>query len=204
MEIQRQSALHACHIAAHAQLSNFSGWQLPAVYTEASAELAQARAAVGISDASYLSKLDIRGTAGEFAFSLPAKRWNLTRSHSLITSPEPIRVTSSPSVTDVTSVFGAILLAGPKSRDILQKLSTLNVRESAMPDGAARQTRLAHVNATVLRIDSEGLPGFLLLITRDVTEHVWHTLLHAGEAHSAQPFGAIAQKQWMGFRNDHA
>lgn len=204
MEIQRQSALHACHMAANVQLSSYSGWQLPAVYSEAAAELTRVRSFVGISDASYLSKLDIRGTAGEFACSLPAKLWNLTRSHSLVTSPEPIPFTPSAALTDVTSIYAAILLAGPQSRGVLQKLTTLNVRDTAMPDGAARQTRLAHVNATILRSDHERLPGFLLLITRDVAEHVWHTLLHAGEAYGAQPFGVIAQKQWMGFADDHA
>ena len=200
MEIQKQSALHACHIAQHAQLSSFSGWELPAAYTEATREIAQVRAAVGISDASYLSKLDIRGAAGAFAFSLPARRWNLTRSHSLITSPDAIPFTPSSLVTDVTSIYSAILLAGPQSRAILQKLTTLNVHEAAMPDGEARQTRLAHVNAMILRADSQGLPGFLLLITRDVAEHVWHTLLHTGESHGALPFGVVAQRQWMGIQ----
>ena len=85
-------------------------------------------------------------------------------------------------MTDVTSVYSAILLAGPKSREVLQKLTTLNVRESSMPEGAARQARLAHVNATILRSDCRGLPGFLILSTRDVAEHVWEALLHAGGA----------------------
>ena len=57
-----------------------------------------------------------------------------------------------------------------------------------MPEGDARQTRLAHVNATILRGE-----GFLILNTRDVAEHVWQALLHAG----ARPFGMIAQQQWM-------
>ena len=95
----------------------------------------------------------------------------------------------SSSVTDVTSIYSAILLAGPKSREVLQKLTTLNVRDAAMPEGAARQTRLAHVNATILRSE-----GFLILNTRDVAEHVWEALLHAG----ARPFGMVAQQQWMG------
>ncbi len=43
-----------------------------------------------------------------------------------------------------------------------------------MPEGAARQTRLAHVNATILRSD-----GWVILNTRDVAEYVWQTLLHA-------------------------
>ena len=126
-----------------------------------------------MSDVSYLRKLDVRG---QIPCAPPAKVWQLTSTHALITSTEPIPYAPSSNVTDVTSVYSAILLTGPTSRQILQKLTTLNVNESAMPIGSARQTRLAHVNAIILR-DQE---GFLLLNTRDVAVHVWEALTHAG------------------------
>jgi glycine cleavage system aminomethyltransferase T len=185
--MERQSALHHCHLEAHAQLKTFAGWQLPAWYSDPSSELEHVRSSAGISDVSYLSKLDVRGPASEFA--PPARLWKLTPAHALVTSPLPIDVVASSSVTDVTSIYSAILLAGPKSRDMLQKLTTLNVNDKAMPEGAARQTRLAHVNATILRGK-----GFLILNTRDVAEYVWQTLLHVG----AHPFGMVAQQNWMG------
>jgi sarcosine oxidase, subunit alpha len=184
--MERRSALHHCHLEAHAQLKTFSGWQLPAWYTNPSRELAQVCASVGISDVSYLSKLDLRGPAAEFP--LPARLWKLTPSHALVTSPLPIAFAASSSLTDVTSIYSAILLAGPKSREVLQKLTTLNVSDGAMPEGAGRQTRLAHVNATILRGE-----GWIILNTRDVAEYVWQTLLHVG----AHPFGMVAQR-WMG------
>jgi sarcosine oxidase subunit alpha len=121
----------------------------------------------------------------------------------LITSPLPGSIVSF-AVTDVTSVYSAILLAGPKAREVLQKLTTLNVREGSMLDGTARQTRVAHVNATILRSDCEGLPGFLILNTRDLAEHVWSALLHAGSEFDARPFGLVAQQQLMGFRHGDA
>ena len=185
--MERRSALHHCHLEAHAQLKTFSGWQLPAWYTNPSSELEQVRASVGISDVSYLSKLDLRGPAIEFP--LPARLWKLTPAHVLVTSPLPIPFVASSSLTDVTSIYSAILLAGPKSREVLQKLTTLNVSDGAMLEGAARQTRLAHVNATILRSE-----GWVILNTRDVAEYVWQTLLHVG----AHPFGMVAQQQWMG------
>jgi glycine cleavage system aminomethyltransferase T len=185
--MERQSALHRCHLQAHGQLKTFSGWQLPAWYTDPLSELEAVRASVGISDASHLCKFDLRGSAGEFP--PPARLWRLTPTHALVISPLPIGLAASTFVTDVTSIYSAILLAGPNSRDVLQKLTTLDVRDSAMPEGAARQTRLAHVNAIILRSKE-----FLILNTRDVAEHVWETLLHAG----ARPFGMLAQQQWMG------
>jgi len=198
MEAQRQSPLHRCHLEAQGHLQTFFGWQLPAWYAQPSSELEAVRASVGISDASYLFKLDLRGEAGALQVAAPARLWQLTPAHALITSPLPIGFAASASVTNVTSVFSAILLAGPKSREVLQKLTTLNVREEVMAEGAARQTRLAHVNATILRSDSAGLPGFLILNTRDVAEHVWEALLHAGRAFGARPFGVVAQQHWMG------
>lgn len=129
-----------------------------------------------LSHASDLRKLDVRG---EIAFAPPATQWQLTPQHALITSADPIPYAPSSAVTDVSSVYSAIRLAGPKSREILQKLTTLNVNESAMPVGAARQTRLAHVNAIILREQD----AFLILNTRDVALHVWEALTHAG----AQP-----------------
>ncbi|HET6217315.1 MAG TPA: hypothetical protein VFE27_09890 [Acidobacteriaceae bacterium] len=190
--MERRSALHGCHLGAGAQLNTFFGWQMPARYTDASSELAQVRTSVGISDASYLFKLDVRGPAPE---ALSGRVWTLTPTHSLITSSQPIDFAPSSLLTDLTSLYSAILLAGPKSRDTLQKLTTLNVSESAMPAGDARQTRLAHVNAIILAIilnDQSFDQGFLILNTRDVAEHAWQALLHAG----ASPFGMLAQQQW--------
>ena len=85
----------------------------------------------------------------------------------------------------------------PDLIEVLQKLTTLNVRDAAFADGAARQTRLAHVHATLLRYDCEVNPGFLILNTRDAAEHVWHSLMHAGGAFDVLPFGTMAQQQWM-------
>jgi glycine cleavage system aminomethyltransferase T len=186
--MERRSALHGCHLGAGAQLDTFFGWQLPASYTDASSELAQVRTSVGISDASYLFKLDVKfDVRGPVPEALSGRVWKLTPTHSLITSPQPVDFTPSSLVTDVTSVYSVILLAGPKSRETLQKLTTLNVSEAAMPAGDARLTRLAHVNAIILHDK-----GFLILNTRDVAEHVWQALLHAG----ASPFGVLAQQQW--------
>ena len=116
--MERHSALHQSHLDAHATLRTFYGWQMPAWYTEPSRELEQVRGSVGISDASYLTKFDVRGP---FSVSLPGRFWKLTPARTLITSPLPIDLLSSSSVTDITSTYSAILLAGPKSRDVLHK-----------------------------------------------------------------------------------
>ncbi len=198
-EPQLQSALHSRHLEAGAHLKIVSGWQMPAWYDHAPPrELEAVRQGVGVSDASYLTKLDLRGPAGELPAVPPVRVWVLTPNHALMTSPENIAFVPSASLTDVTSLYGALLLAGPRSRDVLHKLTTLNLRDEVFRNGAARQARLAHVNATILRVDNEHVPGYLLLHTRDVLEHVWHALLHAGKAFDARPFGVTAQQTWLG------
>ncbi len=169
-------------------MKTFFGWQLPAWYSEPSTELEEMRASVGISDASYLSKLDAPKSSRRSLH--PPGCGSLPLRTSLVTSPLPIDFVASSSVTDVTSIYSAILLAGPKSRQVLQKLTTLNVSDAAMPEGAARQTRLAHVNATILRSE-----GFLIL------EHPRCRASMYGKHCCTQartPSGMIAQQQWMG------
>jgi glycine cleavage system aminomethyltransferase T len=191
--MERLSGLHRCHLQAHASMKTFFDWQLPASYTDPESEIEQVRLSAGISDASYLTKLEIRGAMDQFP--APARVWKLTRAHGLVTSPLPITFAASPSITVVTSLYSAILLAGPRARQVLEKLTTLDVSAGAMPEGVARQARLAHVNAIILRSQD-----FFVLTTRDVAEHAWHALLHAG----ASPFGLIAQQQRLGLAHEGA
>jgi heterotetrameric sarcosine oxidase gamma subunit len=123
-----------------------------------------------------LQKLDVRG---EISVAAPAKVWQLTPRHALVTSTETIAYEPSWAVTDVSSVYSAVRLTGVNAKEVLQKLTTLNVNEYAMPAGAARQARLAHVNSIVLREQD----AFVILSTRDVAQHMWEALAHAG----AQP-----------------
>jgi heterotetrameric sarcosine oxidase gamma subunit len=83
-------------------------------------------------------------------------------------------------VTDVTSAYAQFVLTGPRSRDVLRKLTSLNVSDRRLPNLACAQTSLAHVHALVLRKDLPSIPAFHLLITRDYSESIWKSLLHAG------------------------
>ena len=95
-------------------------------------------------------------------------------------------------VTDVTSVYAQFLLAGPRSRDILAKLTSLNVSERALPDFGCAQTSLSHVHATILRQDLGALQAFHLLVSRDYGEDVWESIMHAGREFHIAPFGLEA------------
>jgi glycine cleavage system aminomethyltransferase T len=85
-------------------------------------------------------------------------------------------------------VYADFVLAGPRSREVLSKLTALDVREQALPNLSCGQSSLAHAHAIVLRQDLGSVPAFHLLVSRDVSESVWESLLHAGEEFHIAPF----------------
>ena len=107
-------------------------------------------------------------------------------------SPAPIYV------TDVTSVYTQLLLAGPRSRDVLGKLTSLNLSESVRGNRTCAQATVAHVHAIVLRKDVAGIPAFHLLVGRDYGESVWESVLHAGHEFHITPLGLEAAEATSG------
>ncbi len=170
------------------------------------------RGGVGLCDVSWLAKIDLKGFGLKAAPSLgpSADCWHLGACHYLATFDPEARGAVLRSIqaltgaapeldlpppvyaTEVTSVYAALLLAGPKSRHTLRKLTSLNVSESALPDGACGQAGLAHVHTLVLRRDLGGLPAFLLLVGREYAESVWEAIAHAGQEFHLTPFGLEA------------
>jgi heterotetrameric sarcosine oxidase gamma subunit len=97
-------------------------------------------------------------------------------------------------VTDVTSAYSALLLAGPASRDVLAKLTALDVSERSLPPASCAQTGLAHVHAVVQREDLGDVPAYRLLVDRAYGEYVWDAVLHAGHESGIAPFGLRARR----------
>ena len=108
----------------------------------------------------------------------------------------PLLDSLRPSVyfADVTSAYAAFLLAGPRSRDILRKLTSLNVSDTALANLSCGQASLAHVHARILRQDFPQCPAFVLMVSREYGESVWDSLLHAGEEFHLTPFGLRAHE----------
>jgi heterotetrameric sarcosine oxidase gamma subunit len=198
----RQSALHHWAEQAGAVFTSHNGWQTPAKFADARREAAQVRQGAGLADVSWMAKFDLKGLGVDSLAALPggARSWPLGPGHLLVTCApelrEEVRTQCAGAArvwtTDVTSVFAQFLLAGPRAREILAKLSSLNVSERARPDGSCGQTSLAHVHATVLRQDLPNLPAFHVLVARDHGESVWEALLDAGHEFHLAPFGLEA------------
>lgn len=97
-----------------------------------------------------------------------------------------------PLLTDVTSVYSAFQLAGPKAIRLLQKFTSLDLRPARFPEGACAQTSVAKVRALIVHDTLGALPAYWIILTRDYAEFVWESLLHAGVSLGLTPFGQDA------------
>lgn len=172
------------------------------------------RGAAGLADLSWMQKLDLKGYGLKSAPAPPlgAHCWTLAPLHALVTCDPSARQAVMESlqamhaagsdlslpppvyITDVTSVYAQFLLAGPRCRDILCKLTSLNLAESSLPDLCCAQASVAHVRAIILRKNFNGIPAYHLLVSREYGESVWDSVLHAGHEFDLAPFGLEAQQ----------
>ncbi len=184
------------------------GWKVPAYFSWAQKEAEQLAQNAGLGDLSWMTKLDLKGWGLKTPPAPGAGRaWCLGQQHYLLTCEPRQReaITSNllslPAsgdlslpppvyITDVTSVYAEFLLAGPRSREILRKLTSLNV--TALGNLGCGQASLAHVHSTVLREDLKELPAFHILVSREYGESVWEAILHAGHEFHLAPFGVKA------------
>jgi sarcosine oxidase subunit alpha len=97
-------------------------------------------------------------------------------------------------VTNVTSAYAAVNLAGPRSREVLAKLTDLDVSAAALPYLKAAQGTVAGLPAIILRIGFVGELGYEIHVPAEYGEHLWTALLEAGNSCQIVPFGVEAQR----------
>jgi glycine cleavage system aminomethyltransferase T len=176
----KRSSLFYLHQRTGAKFVERHGWEMPFSFTSPGTEEAQVREYAGLTDLSYRAKFDTK-TEPTQTF------WNLGRNHYLVVGEPPLDPPSE--ATDVTGVYADLLLAGPRSKAVLGKLTSLNVSDGGLPNLSCAQANLAHVHTTVLREDIGSIPGFHLLVSREYGESVWEAIVHAGNEFDLQPFG---------------
>jgi heterotetrameric sarcosine oxidase gamma subunit len=87
-------------------------------------------------------------------------------------------------VTDVTSGYCQLNLQGPKSRALLQTLTSADLSNAAFPFRTAREIDLGYARVLCVRITYVGELGYELYIPSEQAAHVYDRLLEAGK-----PFG---------------
>jgi heterotetrameric sarcosine oxidase gamma subunit len=84
-------------------------------------------------------------------------------------------------VTDVTSAFAQINVQGPRSRELLQSITTADLSNEAFPFRTARAIDIGFARPLCLRITYLGELGYELYVPAEQATHVYDRLVDAGE-----------------------
>jgi 4-methylaminobutanoate oxidase (formaldehyde-forming) len=84
-------------------------------------------------------------------------------------------------VTDMTSGFAQLNVQGPRSRDVLQSLTSADLSNDAFPFRTARSIDIGFARALCVRITYLGELGYELYIPVEQATHVYDRLVEAGD-----------------------
>ena len=95
-------------------------------------------------------------------------------------------------VTDVTSGWATIHLAGPRSRDLLARLTDTDLSNDAWPFLEAREIEVGRGQALALRVSFTGELGWELLVPTEFAADLYEHVLAAGADFGLRHAGAYA------------
>jgi sarcosine oxidase subunit alpha len=97
-------------------------------------------------------------------------------------------------LTDVTQGLGAVNLAGPRAREIMGKLTSLDCSSEGFTYLDGKQAEVAGVPSLILRIGFVGEVGYEIHFPAAHGEHLWDALLETGGERGLRPFGLEPQR----------
>jgi sarcosine oxidase subunit alpha len=97
-------------------------------------------------------------------------------------------------VVNVSSAYAAINVAGPRSRELMGRLTDANVSAASLPYLKLVQAQVAGVPATILRIGFVGELSYEVHFPSAFAEGVWDAMLAAGSDLGILPFGLESQR----------
>ena len=207
------SAAYHAQAALKPKWTEIDGWRMPETFGDPGEEAVRIRTAVGLEDVSPLGKLDLKGAAIDRRVSECERLEGVLAT--LLHKPGHALVLTAPRresmvreslagvfdgaggcvhITDVTSTTSAFALVGPRATELLAGLTSIDLRPRTLGDRTSAKCTLAHVHATIYRSDWAAIPGYLVLVGREVGEYVWSTIQHAGATLGLTPFGTAAER----------
>mgnify|MGYP001342206863 CR=1 FL=1 len=97
-------------------------------------------------------------------------------------------------LVNLSGGYAAVNLAGPRSREVMQRLTELDVSAASLPYLASARGQVAGVPALILRIGFVGELSYEIHVPSAYGEHVWDAIMEAGREHGIAPFGLEAQR----------
>jgi len=95
-------------------------------------------------------------------------------------------------VTDVTSGYAQLNVQGPRSRELLQGLTSADLSNDAFPFRTAREIDLGYARALCVRITYLGELGYELYVPTEQALHVYDQLIAAGPSYGLRHAGLKA------------
>jgi 4-methylaminobutanoate oxidase (formaldehyde-forming) len=84
-------------------------------------------------------------------------------------------------VTDMTSAYGQLNIQGPKSRELMQSLTSTDLSNEAFPFRCAREIEIGYAKVLCIRITYLGELGYELYIKAEQATHVYDIIVEAGK-----------------------
>jgi len=97
-------------------------------------------------------------------------------------------------LTDVTQALCAVNVAGPRAREIMGRLTTLDCSNEAFSYLDGKRARVAGVPSLLLRIGFVGELGYEIHYPVALGQHVWDSIIEAGREHGIRAFGLEPQR----------
>ena len=98
----------------------------------------------------------------------------------------------SVSFSAMTEKFGVLVLAGPKSRQVLQKLTDTDLSNDNFKWLSGQRISVGHASCDALRVNFVGELGWELHHPMDMQNTIWDLVMEAGAEFSIKPFGIRA------------
>ena len=219
--------MHYRHLELGAEMVEHEGWTLPARYSEAEEEADRVRQAVGITDISPVGKIRLQGETVDQALREAVPGYQVTSVGSVFVNSddsggpivvrladddclivtesahtdlvlESLKLGSCTHPVNVTSVLAAVRIIGPDAPAVLTGVTDLDLAPSYFQNLSCAQSMVAEIHGTVIRKDIGGLLVYDLLFGRDYGDHMWESLIDAGERHGLTPFGLCALRALCG------
>ena len=92
----------------------------------------------------------------------------------------------------ITSQLGVLVLAGPRSRDVLQKLTDTDLSTKAFPWLSGQHISVGAASAKALRVNYVGELGWELHHPIEMQNYIFDKLMEAGGEFGIKPFGIKA------------
>ena len=97
-------------------------------------------------------------------------------------------------IADVTGALAAVNIAGPRARELMARLTDLDVSNGGLAYLDAKEAHVAGAPSLVLRIGFVGELGYEIHFPSPYGEHLWDTILERGADLGIRPFGLEPQR----------